>query len=298
MYFNMDVRLRDLRAFEVLAEELHFGRAAVRLHLAQPNLSAMIRRLEDSVATRLFVRTPRVELTDAGRVLQEAAANLFVQLDDAVDRARIAGEGRSGVVRVGFASTTMLTALPDAFRAFRADNPGVELQLREMHSAAQWDSLKAGTIDVAITRELRPDSAISSVAIVRERFAAVLPVDHRLAASDVVAVPALATEPFVTCRRAFAPVLHDQITAICADAGFAPSVRQEADEWHTVFGFVRAGFGVSLAPDSLADLSGRGVVFRPLDRAPVLAQLHLCWPRERASPVVRRFVEALKQTSR
>jgi DNA-binding transcriptional LysR family regulator len=189
----------------------------------------------------------------------------------------------------------MLTRLPEVFRTFRTTHPNVDLQLREMHSAAQWDSLKAGTIDVAITREVRTDAGIGSLVVVQERFAAVLPEGHPLAERHVIPAQALAGEPFIVCRRAVAPVLHDQMAAICADAGFTPAIRQEADEWHTVFGFVRAGFGVSLAPQGLADLSGTGVVFRPLDRAPVLAELHLCWARERASPAVRRFIETMQQ---
>jgi DNA-binding transcriptional LysR family regulator len=288
------MNLGALKAFAVVAEELHFGRAAARLGMAQPNLSALIQRLEQDMAVRLFRRRPRVELTEAGSVLRNGATAIFAQIDAVAERAKIAGDGRIGAVHVGFASTAMLTPLSEAFRAFRREYPEVDLQLREMHSGVQWEALKSGTIDAAITREVRPDDAISRSLIVSEKFVAVLPKSHALGRNRIVLTRNLALEPFIVSRRAVAPVLHDQIIAICVTAGFMPKIVQEADEWHTVFGFVRSGFGVAIAPEGLTRLGWRGVAFRPLDEKSVRANLHLCWNAQRASPVVLRFVAAMQ----
>ncbi len=173
--------------------------------MAQPNLSAVIRRLEESLAVRLFRRKPRVEPTEAGLVLLTGAHAIFDQMHAIVERVKLAGDGRIGVVRAGFASTAMLTSLPDHLRVFRRDFPDIALQLREMHSAAQWTS-KAGAIDAAITREVQSDAAISRKIVVLEKFVAIVPKQHALAGRSIVRVRDLAAEPFVLCRRA-APAL-------------------------------------------------------------------------------------------
>jgi DNA-binding transcriptional LysR family regulator len=289
---------RDLRAFMVLAEERHFGRASARLGMAQPNLSAVIRRLEENLAVRLFRRKPRVEPTEAGLVLLTGARAIFDQMDAIVERVKLAGDGRIGVVRAGFASTAMLTSLPDHLRAFRRDFPDIALQLREMHSAAQWDALKAGAIDAAITREVQSDAAISRKIVVLEKFVAIVPKQHPLAGRSIVRVRDLAAEPFVLCRRAAAPALYDQTIEMCAHAGFAPRIEQEVDEWHTVFAFVRGGFGVALAPEGISHLGWRGAEFRRIDMSSPQARLYLCWSADRASPALLRFVNAMKPVSK
>ncbi len=292
----MTVTLRNLRAFATVAQEMHFGRAAARLRIAQPNLSALIRSLEDELSVKLLRRKPRVELTAAGESLLAGAGSIFREVDAAIERVRMTRDGEIGAVRVGFASTAMLTGLPDILRRFRQDHPGIDLQLREMHSATQWEALHAGAVDVAITREVRPDRAIASTVLVRERFIAVLPKAHTLARQKSIAVRQLGGEPFIICRRAVAPALYDQIIKVCTEGGFAPRIEQETDEWHTALGFVRGGFGVAIAPEGLAQLRWRGVVFRPLRDASVQGQLHLCWSNERASPATMGFVDAVRRT--
>lgn len=294
MVFYMNAHLRDLRAFLVLVEELHFGRTALRLGLAQPNLSALIRRLEERIGAPLFSRRPRLELTAAGEIMARGAREMFEQLEITIERTRLAAAGKIGVVRAGFASTAMLSSLPDVFRIFRKQNPGIELRLREMASTAQWDALRLGDIDVAITREAGEDPAVHKRLIISEPFCIAIPAGHRLAAGEEPASLAdLAAEDFVMFRRALGAPLHDAVMKLCATAGFSPRIVQEADELHSVFGLIRAEFGVTLAPSGLSNVGWPGVVFRRLAASPIRANLFCCWRPAVVSPVARQFVESL-----
>src|ERR1041385_2765698 len=273
------VELRHLRYFIAVAEELSFTRAARRLGIAQPPLSQQIRRLEQLVGCPLFQRLPAVALTEAGSVLLATARRTLAQLALGVDSAGRVGRGVAGRLTVGFASSVVFTELPQAFRAFSARYPEVELELREMHSGAQLPALRAGTIDVGLLRESPSDGDIEMETVFREPFVAVLPVCHRLAAQARVAPRQLAREPFILFPRELAPTLYDQIAAICRSGDFTPRVRHEALEWFTVTGLVGAGMGVSIAPAGLARLRWRGGVYRPLQPVAGPTPHGLCPPR-------------------
>src|ERR1051326_6914834 len=267
------VELRHLRYFIAVAEELSFTRAARRLGIAQPPLSQQIRRLEQLVGCPLFPRLPPAE-----RALGVASAGRV-------------GRGVAGRLTVGFASSVVFTELPQAFRAFSARYPEVELELREMHSGAQLPALRAGTIDVGLLRESPSDGDIEMETVFREPFVAVLPVCHRLAAQAGVAPRQLAREPFILFPRELAPTLYDQIAAICRSGDFTPRVKHEALEWFTVTGLVGAGMGVSIALAGLARLRWRGVVYRPLKPVAVQTSIVLCRRREPGQGVGELFVE-------
>lgn len=292
--FRMDSQLHQFRAVVTLAQELHFGRAAKRLGLAQPHLSTLIRRIESSVGARLFSRRPRVALTPAGEVMADTARRVLLEVERGMERVRQVASGQVGSIVVGFASSVMLTELPAAFEAFSREHAGVDLRLREMHSAPQLDALRAGLIDVAFTREIPSDRRIRTQVIQREPFVVVLPDSHQLASEPSVSVAGLAAEPFVLFRRAIAPALHHQIIGICATGGFAPRIVQEADEWHTIFAFVRSGCGITLPPASLCRLNWPGLSFRSLTDVAAHATISLCWIPDRLSPAVSTFVDFIR----
>ncbi len=287
--------LRHLRYFVAVAEELSFTRAARRLGMAQPPLSQQIRRLEEAVGSPLFGRVPRVALTEAGVVFLEAARRTLAQIALGVDSAGRVGRGVAGRLTVGFASSVVFTSLPEAFRAFGARYPGVEFQLREMHSGAQLEALRAGTIDVGLLRESPTDGDLDMETVIRESFIAVLPLRHPLAAQSRVAPHQLAKEPFILFPREIAPTLYDQIAAVCRAGDFSPRVKHEALEWYTVTGLVGAGMGVSIAPAGLARLRWRGVVYRPLKPLAVQTSIVMCRRRESSRGVVESFVGMLRQ---
>jgi len=286
-----EIELRHLRYFIAVAEEGGFSQAARRLSMAQPPLSQQIRQLEERIGVALFERRPRVRLTPAGERLLPAARHQLGLLERSIQAARRTSTDPRGVVQVGFSSSAALTVLPRVWQAFRARTPQVELRLQELHSAEQLERLGAGILDIAILREPTVDDAFTVRELVREPFVALLPARHRLARSAAVRIGALAREPFVLFPRPTAPTLYDQILSLCAEGGFAPAVGAEAREWHTITALVAAGFGVAIAPASVARLRLAGAVARAL-RPPVRrAALFLCHPREGVSRQAVAFIE-------
>lgn len=290
-----ELALHQLHAFAVLAEELHFGRAAERLGVAQPPLSRQIRRLEARTGHPLFVRGPgRVALTPAGEALLPAARRALDEVAAGLAAARRVAGGGAGTLRVGFAASLAPTVLPELLRVFRARHPGVELDIREMTTAPQVAAVLDGTVDVGLLREPPSEPGLAVAPVLTERFVAVLPAGHPLAAGRRVPLAALAAEPFVLLPRACGPTVHDRIVDVCRAAGFEPRVTQRAVEWQTVAALVAAGLGVSLAPESVRRLRLRGVVHRRLAGPDDTARttVAVAWREDDDSPLVRHFTAA------
>jgi DNA-binding transcriptional LysR family regulator len=288
------VELRHLRSFRVLAETLHFGRAAERLGIAQPALSQQIRRLEDLVGTPLLQRTSRrVTLTDAGETLRARVPALLGSVDRALDATRRAGEGTVGTLRVAFAASVMFHTLPALIRAFRERFPDVQLELRELPTGLQIPALLGDTLDVGFVREPAPHPELSSWTTMREPLVLAISKARARAlfgseAPDTVTLSTLEDEPFVLFPPEVAPGLHAQVMALCADAGFSPRVVQESRELYTTVSLVEAGVGVTLVPDSIRKMGWRGVAYLPLPG--VETRVDMAWVQGRDRPVVRSFV--------
>ncbi|MFF5159284.1 LysR family transcriptional regulator [Streptomyces sp. NPDC000348] len=283
-----ELPLPQLHAFAVLAEELHFGRAATRLGIAQPPLSQQIRRLEEKVGHPLFHREPgSVTLTPAGRELLPAVRRALTGLTDGLSAARAAGSGRTGRLRIGFAASLALTVLPGLLRAFRQRFPDVHLDIHEMTTAPQIAALHGRTIDIGLLREPptgEPEIGLRTV--LTEPFVAVLPAAHPLAARRTVELARLADSPFVLLPREAGPLLHDRITALCAEAGFTPRIAQHAVEWQTVCALVETGLGVSLAPASIRRIRLKGVAFRAVAPGTARTRVAVAWRRNDPNPLV------------
>jgi DNA-binding transcriptional LysR family regulator len=294
-----EVGLHQLRAFAVLAEELHFGRAAQRLGIAQPPLSQQIRRLEDKVGHPLFDRgSGPVTLTAAGRELLPAAQRALDEVADGLDAARRVGSGKTGRLRIGFAASLAPTVLPGMLRAYRDRFPQVELELREMTTAPQVAALQDHTIDVGLLRDPPNEEGLVIEDVLSEGFVAILPAAHPLAAHRSVRVEALADEPFVLLPRAVGPTVHDRILEVCAQAGFQPRITQRAVEWLTVTALVEAGLGVSLAPADITRFRLSRVAYRRIDPDHVRTTVALCWRRDERNILVRHFLETVRAIRR
>lgn len=301
MFENLpDIDLRQMRAFAIVAEELHFGRAAERLGIAQPPLSQQIRRLEAKVGCQLFDRgTRRVELTEAGRALLATARRILVEAANGVEQARRVGRGDAGILDVGFPATVALALLPKVIRAFRQRYPGIELRLSELTTSPQRDALRAGGIDVGFLREPEPDSLLQMETVMLERFIAVLPSTHRLATSRAsIPLPALAGEAFILFRRDVGPLFHGRILGLCGQAGFAPRIVQESGEWQTVVSLVRAGLGVSIAPQCVANLRLEGVTYKALTASRVRTSVVMCWHKDNRRTALQRFIDVTRRVTR
>jgi DNA-binding transcriptional LysR family regulator len=264
------MELRQLRYFVAVAEELHFRRAAERLHISQPPLSQQIAALEEELGVRLLERTRRrVELTAAGEAFLRDARATLAELDVAVSTARAIDAGQEGVLRVGFVGSALLSIVPATVQRFRRTRPGAEIELRERSTVEQLRAVSTGLVDVGLVRPpIEADETLHTEVVRRERTVAALPEGHPLAGLRRVPMRRLAAEPLVLFPRDQAPGFHDLLISALAGTGTAPRVIQYAPEMLTIIGLVAAGIGVSLVPESVARLGLDGVTYRPVTGAP------------------------------
>ncbi|HYB27665.1 MAG TPA: LysR substrate-binding domain-containing protein [Solirubrobacteraceae bacterium] len=264
------MELRQLRYFVAVAEELHFRRAAERLHISQPPLSQQIRALEDELGFALLVRTRRrVELTPAGAAFLRDARTLLAELEGAVATARRIDAGQTGRLRISFVGSALFSIVPGTVERFRRSRPGVEIELHERPTIDQLRAVRAGVSDVGLVRPpIEDDAGLQVQTVLRERTVAALPAGHELAALSRVPLRRLAAEPLVLFPRDQAPGFHDLLIDSLAGAGAAPRVIQYAPEMLTIMGLVAAGTGVSLVPASVSRLALEGVSYRPVSGAP------------------------------
>jgi DNA-binding transcriptional LysR family regulator len=293
------VELRHLRYFVAVAEELHVGRAAARLHIAQPPLSRQIRDLERELGTPLFERVPRgVTLTAAGRAFLPEARLTLAQAERAQRTAQRAARGEIGRLRVGFVeAATYASILPDVLGFFRMHLPDIGLSLFEMDSLQQAEAFHDGRIDLGILHSPPPDAEqwLHVQHVYADPLVAALPESHALAGGKrALALRDLAEESFVLFPRPTARVVFDALIASCRTAGFSPRVVQEAAGWHTLVGLVGAGVGVAFVPRSLSRYQRQGVVFRPVRDLAVELGMSAVWKLGDRSPVRERFVTALR----
>lgn len=260
-----EIELRHLRYFLAVAETLHFGRAAKKLGMAQPPLSQQIRRLEELLGAPLFERTTRgVSLTPAGAVLRERALSGMARLADDLEQTRRVARGEEGTLTVGYSGSAMFTELPMAIQAYRRAHPRVEVQLREMWTSQQLPALADGSIDVGFLRDGERRPELATVPLLREPFRVALPSNHRLRRQRTVDPASLKDEPFVLFSRRHGSLAYDRTIRCCLDAGFQPTIVQEAPQFPTLIRLVAAGMGVSLVPACAATIPFPGTVFRPI----------------------------------
>jgi DNA-binding transcriptional LysR family regulator len=287
------IELRPLRQFVAVAEELHFGRAAARLHMTQPPLSMAIQTLERTLGAPLFVRSQRsVALSPAGSALLPEARRLIAAADDLPRQAQAAAAGRSGRLRLAFVSSIAYGPLPGWLRGFREREPEVLLQLREATLDVQLAAFAADEVDAGFVLHA-PGAAPPGLAAWRalaEPMVLALPAGHPQAARKAVDFAAVAGEPLVIFPRVIAPSVFDAVLGFYRARGVTPHIAQEAIQMQTIVNLVSAGIGLAWVPAALMQLRRPGVVYRPLAGAPLRCETSLVW-RDGAAPVVRRFIE-------
>jgi DNA-binding transcriptional LysR family regulator len=289
----MDLDLVDLEAVVALAETLHFGRAADRLHVSQPALSKRIRKLEDRIGGPLLVRRYRdVRLTEAGRLLAERGRQLLRESEAALALSQRAARGQAGRLRIGFGIASILGILPEVLLRFRRSHPDVHLQLRDMSTPDQVESLAAGEIDVGFVRLPIGGDRLVVRPVLDERLVLAIGPGSPWARSGLRSV---AAEPFIIIARSRSASFYDHALSVCAAAGFAPRIVQEANELFTVLSLVGAGLGVSLVPRSAALMQLPGVRFRELALPEAAWDIGVAWRRDAATvPLIQRFVEMVR----
>jgi DNA-binding transcriptional LysR family regulator len=288
------VELRHLRYFVAVAEELHFGRAAVRLGIAQPPLSQQIRQLEQELGAALFNRTKRrVELTPAGRAFLEHTRQILAETERAKRVARRAGRGEIGRLAIGFVSSADLDVLPRVLRAWHERFPDVEVELHALLTAAQVEALGHGRIDVGFIRLPTDETGLVVDAIQREPLIAVLPERHDLARRARVRLRDLANETMLLFARHTAPGYFDVFIGACRRAGFTPRLLAPGS-MQTNLALVAAGLGVSLMPASIRNLRRAGVVYRPLTPPVPQVDMAVAYRRDEPSAIVAAFLQTVR----
>src|SRR5262245_2642387 len=251
------LELTHIRYFVVLAEELHFGRAAQRLHISQPPLTQQIQRLESRIGCPLLRRTSRrVELTEAGRTFCDCGRAVLIEAERAVALTRRVARGEGGALTLATAPSLMLDALPRAILKFRRRFPSVDLRLREMATSRICDALESGSVDLGLVRGPAIPGSLRKIASWKEAVVAILPRHHGLARSSRLSLAKMAEEKFVFFPRELGPGLYDELIGFCRSSGFTPQITQEATQWSSILSLVRAGIGVSLGPASVRKLLG------------------------------------------
>jgi DNA-binding transcriptional LysR family regulator len=294
MSINMNIELHHLRYFHAVAEDLHFRRAAQRLNVAQPALSRAIKWLESELGAALFVRTTRnVALTAAGRVFLDETRQALARIERAQSLARSAAAGEAGRLSVAYMDFAINGPLPAILNAFRARHPGVIIDLAHMWTERQREAITAGEIDIGFLIGPFEAPGIESLAILSERFVAVLPEGHPLAAKDEIALADLAREPFILGTSAFWGPYRRTVDELCLAAGFTPSVVQEAYNSDGIFGLVAAGMGVSIYVEGARNFALRGCTVRPIAGLDASIDTVCVWRGDNASPAVANFVAAV-----
>lgn len=263
------MELRHLRYFQAVAEEKHFGRAAHKLHMAQPPLSQQIKQLEDELGVTLLQRTTRrVDLTPAGEAYLVRVRAILQAVEAAGDEAVRIGSGLEGRLVIGCVGSATYSLLPALARALRERMPGVDFAFRgEMLSPDQHDALRNGSIDLALLRpfrELSEDTDITVSPLREEKYVVALPEGHRLAGRSKVRVTDLRDEDLIVHTGHGRSAMYDAVSALCRDAGFEPAIRHEVAETSTLVTFVAAALGVAIVPEPVSELVVPGAVYRPL----------------------------------
>jgi len=289
------MEFRHLRYFLVLAEELHFGRAAQRLSITQPPLSLNIQQLEASVVAQPFTRNSRgVQLTAAGVAFVPAARALIDQAGQAAREAREVAQGLVGSLQIGFAGTVLYRGLPQMLKGFAAEHPKLRLALRELSSSDQQIDLMHERLDVGFVHTTRVPAGFSQILVSSQPFVACLPLGHAMAGRKRLTLGALHGEPFAMISRAVSPDYHERILGLCADAGFSPEVRYELRHWLSVVSLVAQGLGVALVPAAMQQANLPGAVFVSLQGATAPYETHCLWKTDRDQAALGAFLAVVR----
>ncbi|MBC3230062.1 LysR substrate-binding domain-containing protein [Serratia fonticola] len=294
------IETRLLHQFIAVAEELHFNRAAQRLHMAQPPLSQAIRRLEHEIGAPLFERTNRcVSLTPAGTDFLATARKVLRLLDDGVEQTRRVAQGIEGHLTLTFINIAPYDALLGALQRFRSAFPAISFTMREATTQEQVEALEHGRAELGFMRppgRTAPELRFES--ILREPIMIGLPATHPLASHEIIPLAALRDDAFVSSLRHLGQGFHDQLVQLCAAAGFIPRIAQQARQLQTLVALVASGFGAALLPASLALEGRKDVVFRPIQvNAPDSlrhVELLMAWNPHSPCPIRDKLIDEVR----
>jgi DNA-binding transcriptional LysR family regulator len=286
------MELRQLRSLLVLAEELHFGRAADRLGIAQPALSRQIQQLETELQSPLFIRSPRaVTLTEMGREFVAGIGPAIQQLETAVANSIGFARATRGRLRIGSCSNLSYRFTPALLERLHQASCQVRIDVRELSTAEQVRTLHSSEIDIGLAVLPITDPSLIVRRIYREPLLAMVNSKSKFARRAFVRLEDLAEEDFIVCPRYRQSGVYELVMELTAKVGFRPRVAREVDGKETALALVEAGHGVSLVAESAAMVGSDRVSYVPLRDPEILVEVGLIWRRENMSPLLRRFIE-------
>jgi DNA-binding transcriptional LysR family regulator len=289
------MEFRHLRYFVVLADELHFGRAARRLAISQPPLSLNIKQLEASLGVTLLERNSKgVKLTPAGLEFREAALRLLAEADRASDMARQVAKGALSRIRIGFVGSMLFRGMPERLTAFQKAYPRVEIVLTELNSTEQLDALLRGQIDLGFVHTERIPRELKKMLFLSEPFVCCVPIGHRVAGQKMVALDTLAEEPFVLFSRSASPDYYERILALCAENGLQPRVRHEVRHWLSVISLVSKGMGIALVPQALRKAGTAGIRFVRIPPSTYRSDVYCVWNERQMPSILPSLLEVFR----
>lgn len=293
---SIAMELRHLRYFVAVAEELHFGRAAKRLIMAQPPLSQQIQQLEEELAVVLLTRTHRrVELTDAGQAFLVEAYKILDHVEQAKSLAQRTARGEIGKLAVGFVSSAAFELLPRLLATYHEMHPQIHISLHEMEKDEQIAALFAKQIQIGLSRPPIASAELCSEIILREPLLLALPLQHPLVGKAQITIQDLVNETFVLQPRHWTLGLYDHVMNLCHAAGFSPNVKQEAADTYLIVGLVATNMGISFMPASAQSLRSQGVIYRRLEGNTTQIEMAMVWRRDDCSPTVKAFLNLARQ---
>lgn len=299
----IDISPRLLRYFLAVAEDLHFGRAAMRLYISQPSLSHQIRKLEETLGTPLFVRSSRrVGLTAAGRALLEEAPPALAALDQAVQRTRLAGSVAATTIRLGYTPVANFGTLTVLLNALQEEHPDCTIDAREVFSAEIPERICTGELDIGLALAPAYHDGVDSELLRREAVSALLSTRHRLAAAPKIPLAELRDETLLLFPRRLAPAYYDGIVAACHEVGFSPEIRAFEDPpVNPMLARLSGGREIGLAPASFAEHAGNlgtALTVRDVVDPSIPADLSMLWPTNDPSPALASVLAAARRCAK
>ena len=294
---NESIDLRQLRYFLAVSEELHFGRAALRLHISQPPLSRQIRQLEDQLGVALFLRSKSgVVLTEAGAAFLPEVRRTLLQAEKAIAVARAARGALVGQFVVGYTTVFDRSAIPDVLERLRQLFPNWRIVTRGKHSISLVRDIKNGVLDAAFIGLHTDTQGLAVETILEEPLVVALPANHRLARKRRLGFEDLRGEPMFWFERRLNPGFFDHCQAFFEQIDFKPNAIPEPPDHHILLGLIAEGQGIALISASLQNVKRKGVAFRALkDEANGLSMgIAVTYSQRNPSPVLHQFLDLVR----
>ncbi|CAE7322925.1 alsR [Symbiodinium sp. KB8] len=296
MLLSNQIELRHLTYFQVVAEELHFRRAAERLHITQPGLSRQIKQLEEVIGVTLFVRDKRsVQLTESGKFLLEEVDAIRNQLNQIIETTRLIGKGEEGELRIGFVGSAMHGIIPDLLKQLSEQFPKIHTRLDQLDNRQQIEAITHDRLDIGFIRSQQIPEGVMRLEVFNEPFSLVVPEKHALRQQNFRQIDQLKEEHFILFSQDYSYDYYQLVMSVFEDRGFAPKVIHRSVHPSTIFRLVEQGLGVAIVPSSLQSGFNLKVRFISLDKIRQRTVLSAIWKRNNRNPVLSKFLEFVRK---